>query len=204
MADWTNLPNQAVGVGGLPSGTTVTALRDNPIAIAEGAAGAPRANGKMAATLLEYATSNPLTGLLAGNLFLDPGLFDDYTFSDTNTSSSSFQSAGSCEITSRATGTMRFRATQNARQLAIGSVGSVIRLLKNSVVVETFSLSPPSEGERTQTRFVDVSAAVGDVFEWEVRRTGSSATISITDISVTADDTYTTQPLQLKVSEVRP
>ena len=42
MADWTNLPNQAVGVGGLPSGTTVTALRDNPIAIAEGAAGAPR------------------------------------------------------------------------------------------------------------------------------------------------------------------
>ena len=42
MADWTNLPNTAVGVGGLPSGTTVTALRDNPIAIAEGAPGAPR------------------------------------------------------------------------------------------------------------------------------------------------------------------
>ena len=45
MADWTPLPNQAVGVGGLPSGTTVTALRDNPIAIAEGAAGAPRIVG---------------------------------------------------------------------------------------------------------------------------------------------------------------
>ena len=42
MADWTNLPNAAVGVGGLPSGTTVTALRDNPVASAEGAAGAPR------------------------------------------------------------------------------------------------------------------------------------------------------------------
>jgi hypothetical protein len=42
MATWTNLPNTAVGVGGLPSGTTVTALRDNPVAIAEGAAGAPR------------------------------------------------------------------------------------------------------------------------------------------------------------------
>jgi hypothetical protein len=46
MADWTTLPNTAVGVGGLPSGTTVTALRDNPIAIAEGAAGAPRVRGK--------------------------------------------------------------------------------------------------------------------------------------------------------------
>ncbi len=42
MADWTTLPNTAVGVGGLPSGTTVTALRDNPVAIAEGALGAPR------------------------------------------------------------------------------------------------------------------------------------------------------------------
>jgi hypothetical protein len=45
MADWTNLPNTAVGVGGLPSGTTVTALRDNPVAIAEGAAGAPVVRG---------------------------------------------------------------------------------------------------------------------------------------------------------------
>ena len=42
MADWTTLPNAAVGVGGLPSGTTVTALRDNPVAIAGGASGAPR------------------------------------------------------------------------------------------------------------------------------------------------------------------
>ena len=42
MADWTALSNTAVGVGGLPSGATITALRDNPQAIAEGAAGAPR------------------------------------------------------------------------------------------------------------------------------------------------------------------
>ena len=46
MADWTTLPNTAVGVGGLPSGTTVTALRDNPVAIAEGAAGAPRVEAR--------------------------------------------------------------------------------------------------------------------------------------------------------------
>ena len=47
MADWTNLPNLAVGVGGLPSGTTVTALRDNPVAIAQGAAGAPLISGAL-------------------------------------------------------------------------------------------------------------------------------------------------------------
>lgn len=42
MTDYTILSNIAVGVGGLPSGATITALRDNPIAIAEGAPGAPR------------------------------------------------------------------------------------------------------------------------------------------------------------------
>ena len=42
MADYTDLPDTAVGIGGIPSGTTVTALRDNPIAIAERAVGAPK------------------------------------------------------------------------------------------------------------------------------------------------------------------
>ena len=58
MADWTNLPNAAVGVGGLPSGTTVTALRDNPIAIAEGAPGAPkiRRNNIVSGTLAQTQT----------------------------------------------------------------------------------------------------------------------------------------------------
>ena len=42
MADYTDLPDTAVGIGGIPSGTTVTALRDNAIAITEGAVGAPR------------------------------------------------------------------------------------------------------------------------------------------------------------------
>ena len=41
MADYTDLSNAAVGIGGLPSGATVTALRDNPIAIAQNTPGAP-------------------------------------------------------------------------------------------------------------------------------------------------------------------
>ena len=45
MTTWTDLSAGAVGVGGIPSGSTVTALRDNPIAIAEGASGAPRIVG---------------------------------------------------------------------------------------------------------------------------------------------------------------
>ena len=71
MADWTNLPNAAVGVGGLPSGTTVTALRDNPVAIAEGAPDAPRVEpvalaGKSFIAQISASSTNP-----AGFLDLD-------------------------------------------------------------------------------------------------------------------------------------
>jgi len=38
---WTNIDNALVSVGALPFATTIQALRDNPIAIANGDAGAP-------------------------------------------------------------------------------------------------------------------------------------------------------------------
>ena len=41
MTAWTTISNAAVAVGGIPSSTTVTALRDNPAAMAEQVAGAP-------------------------------------------------------------------------------------------------------------------------------------------------------------------
>lgn len=41
MTTWTDISNAAVAVGGIPSSTTVTALRDNPLALAESASGAP-------------------------------------------------------------------------------------------------------------------------------------------------------------------
>ena len=66
MADWTNLPNQAVGVGGLPSGTTVTALRDNPVAIAQGAAGAPRVQDAALDTTVTSAGRNWVAARIVG------------------------------------------------------------------------------------------------------------------------------------------
>jgi hypothetical protein len=41
MTTYSTISNAAVAVGAIPSSTTVTALRDNPIAIAEAASGAP-------------------------------------------------------------------------------------------------------------------------------------------------------------------
>jgi len=41
MTTWTSISNAALAVGAIPSSAIVTAMRDNPIAIAEGASGAP-------------------------------------------------------------------------------------------------------------------------------------------------------------------
>jgi hypothetical protein len=38
---WTNISNAAVAVGAIPSSSTVTALRDNPVAVADASSGAP-------------------------------------------------------------------------------------------------------------------------------------------------------------------
>jgi len=68
MATFTTLPNSAVAAGGLPSGETVTALRDNPIAIAEGDVSAPRISPKaldlyLGALDVADTTASGLTGL---------------------------------------------------------------------------------------------------------------------------------------------
>jgi hypothetical protein len=41
MTTWTTIVNAAVNVGGIPASSTVTAFRDNPIAIAEQSSGSP-------------------------------------------------------------------------------------------------------------------------------------------------------------------
>jgi hypothetical protein len=48
---WTNIDNALVSVGALPFATTIQALRDNPIAIANGDAGAPKVQNAGLATI---------------------------------------------------------------------------------------------------------------------------------------------------------
>jgi len=63
MTTWTTIPNSAAGVGGIPSGTTITALRDNPVAIAEGATGAPRVRSKALQVALGLLTVTGPAGM---------------------------------------------------------------------------------------------------------------------------------------------
>ena len=200
MADWTNLPNQAVGVGGLPSGTTVTALRDNPVAIAEGAAGAPRLRGFAAMTVTEYLSLFPLS-VDVGTFVISPEAYDGQ-FTNISNATSTFQSAGIIEAVFFS-GNARFRATQFATAVSgFSSSNCEIRLLKNGTVVQTFSVSSPTDGVVSAIRDIDISVAVGDTFEWQQRRpSGNNAGVGISNMSILVDDTVILIGLPIKRSE---
>jgi hypothetical protein len=190
MADWTNLPNTAVGVGGLPSGTTVTALRDNPVAIAEGAAGAPRLFGIAAATQLEYVTRFPFTNLSGGSISLPSFVFSGDFFA-VSTTSGSFQTCGEVTVTSLATGTIRWRAVASSTGTGAGQY----RVLKNGVVV-----AGPSN-IINGTINVDIAVVAGDVIEWQWRRESGSSTNTLSGFAQLADDGLTSRSLVIKISE---
>lgn len=88
---WTNIDNALVSVGALPFATTVQALRDNPIAIANGDAGAPQvqnaaiANGAVTTAKIasnEQMTTNNVNGQIAGT---SVGAIGSYAFLVTST-----------------------------------------------------------------------------------------------------------------------
>jgi hypothetical protein len=184
MADWTTLPNTAVGVGGLPSGTTVTALRDNPIAIIKSAPGAPRPVS--IASFFASGGSNALSGVSAGELVL-PSVLWSGQFNDISTGSSSFVSAGSITIGSALSGEVRFRATHS------GSF-SESRLLRNGVEI-AIQQAPASIA-------FDVTASPGDVFEWQMRKLSGASDTVLNTFSQRADDTVQLFGIPAKVSEV--
>ena len=201
MADWTNLPNQAVGVGGLPSGTTVTALRDNPIAIAQGAAGAPRLRGFAAMTVAEYLSLFPLSVDVGVNT-LNAEAYDGQ-FTNISNATSTFQSAGIIEAVFFS-GNARFRATQFATGGSLSTSQCEIRLLKNGTVVNTFVVTAGTEagGTVSATRGIDISVAVGDTFEWQQRRSsGTNTGVGISNMSILVDDTVILIGLPIKRSE---
>ena len=170
-------------------------LRDNPLAIAEGAEGAPRLYGKAAVPRSQQAEL-PVLSLSASDDVILGDLNYSGNFSSISTNSSNFQSAGI--ITSvLMSGTVRFRATQSATPaLEGGSAASEIRILKNGSVIQTYASSFPSTD-----RSIDLSVAVGDTFEWQVRlTTGSTATIS--SISERANDGYVRIGIPIRESDL--
>ena len=174
------------------------ALRDNPIAIAEGAAGAPRLRGLAAMTAAEYSDISPLVVTAGGTSI--PSYAYSGSFSNTTTTETTYVTAGTITITARATGTFRFSAVANWSSGLSNPRATEIRLLKNGVELD--SVATGVSGGSSQTLTLDAAAVVGDTFEWQVRRQGFDQG-SISAISVSGSfDQIITVGLPIKQSEL--
>jgi hypothetical protein len=186
MADYTDLSNAAVGIGGLPSGATVTALRDNPIAIAEAAVGAPKIQGAAAADVGRGLLV--LTVSAADTVAVDRG---HGPVVGTTTTTTTTEVVAQTYTILTYTGSMRFVATHISGDNNI----AILYIYKNDVLVNSWSRAGTAPIERVQ----DISIIEGDVIEWRHKVT-SGISSSFADPAVKASDGYVIQHLYAKFS----
>ena len=172
MADWTNLPNQAVGVGGLPSGTTVTALRDNPVAIAQGAAGAPRVQTK--------ALEAPVAGNahVINNLQLGTVNTNSTTYPPTQLNRL-FSAAQHVGVLCLVDGSIRC-AVQHRRAPSGFTGSSFLRILRNGTQLIQWDTGSTS----FQSRQLDVAVSAGDIVVFQQRTDNSNTPSEWRDIRI--------------------
>lgn len=192
MTDWTTITDSQVDPKAPVTSELMTALRDNPSALAEGATGAPRIVGLAAATIDEM----PVLTVSAADTY-DLGLATDFTSGTTTTTSTSYVTAATIDITG-ATGSARFTAGHYISGSDPST--STLRLMRNGTQVASWSTSLTSP----QLRSVDSSIAVGDEFIWEHRNSsGITDRVSIAvAYAPTATDGYADAPLLIKASDL--
>lgn len=163
------------------------AWRDNPIAMFEGASGAPRAVGRALMLLANYPV---LTTAAADTV--DASLLCNGTFSNVNSTSTSYVSAGTVTV-SLATGSLRIKWSVSTT----GSATADSRLLLNGSVVHTAS--------GTGNKSYDVTVVPGDTLSLEVRRAtgtgGETASISVGNSFAYANESYVTRSAYTKYTE---
>lgn len=122
MADWTTIPNSSLEPGSPARSIDALALRDNPIAITEGAAGAPRVSDAGLSTTVTSAGQAWVSNRLTTNAVLA-------------------QIAG---LTAGAVGSMCISATYNA--IGTTTAGSNLRRITSITVAEYNNFNYASHG----------------------------------------------------------
>jgi hypothetical protein len=188
MSTWSNIPNAAVGVGGLPSATTVTALRDNPIAIANGASGAPRIQQPAIATgAVSFRTLGTLS---AGNSVRArrDSVVENQAPAGQSSSYTQRFAVGFLQ-----SGTVRITAEHRRTS---GNGASEIRVRRLRADGASTMNSWTTTSGSFQLRSVDVSVRAGDVVLVEERvSAGAGLALTITEtrnhrLSVATTNTY--------------
>ena len=195
MADWTNIANTALQPGAPVRSIDGVALRDNPIAIAEGAAGAPRivnaaiTNRTIRGIKLMRIQDAPVVSVNAGDNSAVLGITQ--VSGTTSTVSTSFVTARTITI-DRYTGSLRFGFT-HCGGFFVDSEGfsdssrSEARILKNGSVLATWSTGFGSCSNRS----IDVSITTGDVVAIQHRRRdGNNISVTIGSFFTRADNPY--------------
>ena len=161
MTTWTAIPDASLDPGKPARSIDAKALRDNPIAIAEGATGAPKV--RTAALQPPVAGATYLILNLRGNLGLGT-INTGYLTADFGTDPSSPEARRG--FTVLVGGVIRCSVDH---WIANAVTSSYVRVLKNGVQVQEFSTN--STAPVTQT--VDVTVESGDRIEFQ-QRTGSA------------------------------
>jgi hypothetical protein len=169
-------------------------------------------DGNVTGNLTGNVTGN-LTGDASGLSFLitgaDVATLDDYpvltvSAADTysvsigvgaesllsSTSSNSYQVARRYTI-GKYTGSIRFKASHVRATDGNNVYSGYLAIYKNNVLVQEYSTTSSTAVARTN----DVSIVPGDVIEWRIRAQFTDYTTSISSVSATASNGYTTRDL---------
>lgn len=152
---WTNIPDDVLEPGKPIRSVDAIALRDNPIAIAQGLAGAPR--------ILTAALFPPSAGSAHIIMRLQESeastIHSDYSATGEQNRHNSGRHLG---VTVLVPGVIRCRLLHRS---SVGSNSAEVRVLRNGAVVQTWSNSSNGNVER----IVDVAVNVGDAIIFQLR-----------------------------------
>jgi len=161
------------------------ALRDNPIAIAEGATGALRIMGEALAR--ENNGLPVLTVAAADTYALTEGAGGEVVTLVANSTSDVVAHRWTL---SAFDGSVRVRGSHSVDG---NGITITLSLFKNGILVQSFSLVggvlPVSAA-----RVVDVSVLAGDVLEWRHRSSNASFPSSFSNAAISASNAYVIQP----------
>lgn len=179
MTSYTAIPNGDIDQDSPVTQPLMTALRDNPIAMAEGDDPAPRILGEAAGRDSSVlARRLPVATVTAGDVTSDQG--QGQVTGTTGTTSATNVVAYTYTIRSYS-GTLRFFAVQS---IVAGGTATA-EIYKNNVLVQAYTIS---SGSANRTN--DVTVAVGDVIEWRHRVSAGTSNLAA---SVRANNPYVNQ-----------
>lgn len=185
MTDYNPIPDNILEPDDPISADLGIRWRDNPLAMFEGAPGAPRLLGKAVAKIGDVPVLT-VTAADTASLFMSAPAIAG-TLSTNSTANPPTVVARTITVIS-VTGTIRLRATHTGKN-------SRLSLYKNNVLVQAYTTGSSA------ARVNDVSAVPGDVFQWRHGTDNATVASVFSGASETASDGHTTITPIIPISE---